>query len=91
MTETNAPSSEAPARPQISIDITPDGFHVSIPDDICVEDVRNILFGVKDLLIEYIQIREEERRAKKTLDTEAGLTDNTDASYVSDAVEPERG
>lgn len=57
-------------RPQISIDITPDGFHVNIPEKLCIADIKNILEGVRDLLVTYMQVENEERLAAQVVPDE---------------------
>jgi hypothetical protein len=93
---------EQEAKPQISIDITPTGFHVEMPETICLADIKNILVAVRDLLVECLKIQSEEKLAQiappidevigeKDVDNSAEHTDNTSGSFVSESDQPERG
>jgi hypothetical protein len=44
-----------------AIDITPNGFNVTVPDDLTKQDVQDIIMGIRDLLINYVNARSIEK------------------------------
>jgi hypothetical protein len=47
------------------IDITPTGFHVTIPDDMTKEDITKIILGVRDVLVNFVNARAVQKQLDK--------------------------